>query len=81
MFRSSWLICFALVIFVVVAPALQAQDDKVVRTLAPEMTEKLLQGLKIEFKKSSSKKGDEHYFDFLRGNFRVRLTQYGVANA
>jgi hypothetical protein len=53
-----------------------AQDDKVIRSIAPEATEKLLQDMKVEFKKSSSKKGDEHYFDFTRNGYKVRLTQY-----
>ena len=76
MSRSSRTIVPALVIFVLVTPALYAQDDKVFRALAPDATEKLLTDLKIEYKKTSSKKGDEHYFDFARNNFRIRLTQF-----
>jgi hypothetical protein len=36
----------------------------------------MLQDLKIDFKKSTSKKGDEHYFEFIREGFRIRLTQF-----
>ena len=56
------------------APYARAQDDKVFRELTPDATEKLLKEQKIEFAKSSAKKGDEHYYDFMRGNFKVRLT-------
>ena len=68
----SFRIMLAVVIFIAVVPCAQAQEDKVYRALAPEATEKLLQDLKIEFKKSSSKKGDEHYYEFTRAAFKVR---------
>ena len=66
----------ALVIFIAVVPSSLAQEDKLQRDLTPEGVEKLLQELKIEFKKVTSKKGDEHYFDFMRSNFRVRWTLF-----
>jgi hypothetical protein len=66
----------AVAVFIVVAPCVLAQDDKVYRALPPETTEKMLQELKIDFKKTSSKKGDEHYYDFTREGFKIRLTQF-----
>ncbi len=66
----------SLVVFIVIVPSSLAQEDKLQRDLAPEGIEKLLQELKIEFKKTASKKGDEHYFDFVRSNFRVRWTLF-----
>lgn len=67
---------FALAIFVFIVPSVPGQDDKVFRELTPETVEKMLQGFKIEFKKTSSKKGDEHYYDFTRDAYRIRLTQF-----
>ena len=71
---------FRMMLAVVVCIALvshaSAQDDKVYRALPPESTEKMLQDLKIEFKKSSSKKGDEHYYEFTRDTFKICLTQF-----
>jgi hypothetical protein len=66
----------AVAVFIAVVPCTQAQDDKVFRSLTPEATEKLLQEFKIEFKKTSSKKGDEHYYDFMRDGYRVRLSYF-----
>jgi hypothetical protein len=74
MFRSAWMVLVAAVIFVAVVPCARAQDDKVFRELTPEAAEKLLKELKIDYTKSSAKKGDEHYYDFLRNNFKIRLT-------
>lgn len=68
------MVSIALVIFVAVIPCASAQDDKVLRDLTPQAMETLLKELKIEFAKSSSPKGEEHYFDFQRNNFKVRLT-------
>jgi hypothetical protein len=65
-----------MLIFVAVSPSARAQDDRVFRALAPVEAEKLLRGLKIDFKKSSSKKGDQQFFDFQRQNYRIRLTQF-----
>jgi hypothetical protein len=76
MFRASRMISVAWFVFIVVIPCAQGQDDKVFRALSPEATEKLLQDLKIEYKKTSSKKGDEHYYDLLRDTFKVRLTHF-----
>ena len=76
MFQCSRMVGSALVIFVVVVPALQAQSDKVFRALSPDATEKLLRSFKIEFNKSSSPKGDEHYYEFTRNGFRIRLTHF-----
>jgi hypothetical protein len=76
MFPLSRMACAALVIFVTVVPCLRAQDPKGAPEMAPDLPEKTLQGMKIDFKKSSSKKGDQQYFDFQRGTFRVRLTQF-----
>src|SRR5215475_10939248 len=72
MLRNSWMV--AVVIFVALTPSVRAQDDKVFKELTPEAAEKLLKEQKIEFAKSSSKKGDEHYYDFTRNNFKIRLT-------
>ncbi len=74
MFRSSWMVLACTVIFVAVVPCARAQDDKVFREMTPEATEKLLKELKIEYAKSSAKKGDEHYYDFTRNNYKIRLT-------
>src|SRR5258708_4485853 len=68
----------AIAIFLALVPRIHAQDDKVVRSLTPEATETLLKEFKIEFVKSSSKKGDEHYYDFKRDNFKVRLTYFAA---
>src|SRR5438105_4070134 len=76
MFRSARMILFTSVVFLMLVPGVHAQDDKVLRALTPEAAEKLLQDLKIEFKKSSSKKGDEHYYDFTRNSFKIRLTHF-----
>src|SRR5579862_9791537 len=73
MFRSYFV---AAAVFIAVVSQAQAQDDKVYRALPPETTEKMLQELKIEFKKTSSKKGDEHYYEFTREGFKIRLTQF-----
>lgn len=78
MVRSSGMNCTAWVIFVVFVPCLQAQEDKVFRSITPAATEKLLESLKIEFKKSSSKKGDEHYYDFTRNSFKIRLNYFSA---
>ena len=75
--RPSRLLLSAFTIFVFLVPCATGQDDKVFRALTPEATEKLLQDLKIEFKKSTPKKGNEHFFDFTRENFRIRLTLFG----
>ncbi len=63
-------------VFIAIVPAVQAQDDKVYRALPSETTEKMLLDLKIDFKKASSKKGDEHYYEFTRDGFKIRLTQF-----
>ncbi|MSQ94362.1 MAG: YbjN domain-containing protein [Gemmataceae bacterium] len=76
MHAPSRIVLFTLAAFILIAPGTRAQEDKVFRALTPEATEKVLQDLKIEFKKTSSKKGDEHYYDFLRGTYRVRLTHF-----
>ena len=76
MFRSSRMISIAWFVFIVVVPCADAQDEKVFRTLAPAALESLLKDFKIDFNKTSAKKGDEHYFEFKRDKFRVRLTQY-----
>src|SRR5437867_830976 len=78
MFATFRSILCTLAVFVLIAPGAPAQEDKVFRALTPEATEKVLQDLKIEFKKTSSKKGDEHYYDFLRGTYRVRLTHFSA---
>lgn len=78
MFSTSRIVLFTLAVFILVTPGTRAQDDKVFRALTPEATEKLLQDLKIEFKKTSSKKGDEHYYDFLLVTHRVRLTHFAA---
>jgi hypothetical protein len=75
MFRfSQFLFSTSAVILVVTSAG--AQDEKVFRSLTPEAMEKILQDNKIEFKKTSSKKGDEHYYDFARENYRVRLSWF-----
>jgi hypothetical protein len=74
MFRSSWMVLVVAVIFVAVVPCAHAQDDKAFRELTSDAAEKLLKELKIEYTKSSAKKGDEHYYDFQRNNFKIRLT-------
>jgi hypothetical protein len=66
----------AIAVFTATVSCAQAQEDKVYRALSPEATEKLLQELKIEFKKTSSKKQDEHYYDFMRDTYKVRLTHF-----
>jgi hypothetical protein len=66
------------VLSLVFVPAVRAQEDKVLRGLTPEAAEALLKELKIEFVKSSSKRGDEHYYDFKRDAFKVRLTQFSA---
>ncbi|HZZ77629.1 MAG TPA: hypothetical protein VFE62_03865 [Gemmataceae bacterium] len=73
MFHKSWLPLLA-AIFIAFVPAVRAQDDKIFRELTPDATEKLLKDQKIEFAKTSSKKMDEHYYDFTRNNFKIRLT-------
>lgn len=54
-----------------------AQEDKVFKQLSAEQTDALLQTLKIEFKKTPGKKGDVVYYDFQRGDHKVRLYWYG----
>src|SRR6058998_1388564 len=76
MFRSSRMILCTSLLLALVVPGVRAQDDKVFRAITPEAAEKLLQELKIEFKKSSSKKGDEHYYDFTRNTYKIRLTHF-----
>ncbi len=66
----------SLVVFIVVIPNARAQDEKLQRDLTHEAISGFLQEQKIEFKKTASKAGDEHYFDFVRGNFRVRWTLF-----
>jgi hypothetical protein len=75
MFHKSRLLLFTLAIFVLVMPA-QAQDEKVFRALTPDAAEKILQELKVDFKKTSPKKGDEHFFEFMRDSYRIRLTYF-----
>src|ERR1017187_935154 len=76
MLHHSRMILFTLTIFIVIVPCTYGQDEKVFRDLAPEAAAKMLQDLKIEFKKTSSKKGEEHYFDFQRDGYKVRLTLF-----
>ncbi len=76
MLHSSRLILATLFIFLVLVPCAQAQNDKIYRGLSPAEAEFLLKELKVEFKSSSSKKGDEHYFDFTRNSYRIRLAHY-----
>lgn len=77
MLRRSWIIGAAWMIFVVFVPNVQAQDDKVVRSLTAEATEALLKSLKIEATKlPPPKKGDERFYEFTRNTFKVRLTQF-----
>ena len=76
MLRTARTTLFAGAVFIFVLPFTQAQDEKAFRALTPEAAEKMLQDLKIEFKKTASKKGDEHYFDFARENYRIRLTLF-----
>jgi hypothetical protein len=76
MSRSSRMILSASLVLLLLMPIARAQDDKVVKAITPEAAEKLLQEMKIEAKKSSSKKGDEHYFDFTQNKYKIRLTQY-----
>lgn len=77
MLRKSQILVSTLVIVLFAAGA-GAQDDKVFKSLTPEATEKILQDMKVAFKKTSSKKGDEHYYDFTRDNFRIRLTWFSA---
>jgi hypothetical protein len=74
MLTLARIIAPALFIFIALLPRAQAQDDKVFRTLTPEATGKILEDFKVEFQKSVSKKGDEHYFEFTRNNYKIRLT-------
>ena len=76
MLRSIRSLVCALAIFVMLVPYVAAQNDKVYRGLSTEEAEKLLQELKIEFKKTSAKKGDEHYYDFMRNGYRIRLNYF-----
>jgi hypothetical protein len=73
----SRMILPALLISLCIVPAAFAQDAKLVRELSPEALAKALTDLKIEFNKTASAKGDEHYFEFTRSNYRIRLTQFG----
>ena len=75
MFRASH-ITLAVAVFIAVVPHLHAQDDKVFRSLSPEAAEAILKDLKIDYAKSSSKRGDEHYYDFKREGFKVRMTYF-----
>ena len=76
MSRFHSLLASVVAVTLLTLPAAYAQDDKIFRSLTPEAAEKLLEDLKVAFKKTSSKKGDEHYFDFQRDNYRVRLTLF-----
>lgn len=69
-------ITLAAVIFIAVVPFARAQDDKVFRAITPDAAESILKDMKIEYVKSSAKKGEEHYYDFKRDNFKVRLTWF-----
>lgn len=73
---SSRMILASCVSLALIASGARAQDDKVIRAIAPDAAEKLLQEMKIEFKRTASKKGDEHYFDFTRNNYKIRLTHF-----
>lgn len=76
MVHCSRMLAAALFVFVVLVPCTTAQDDKVFKTITPEAIEKVLQEMKIEFNKHASKKGDEHFFEFTRNSYRVRLTRF-----
>jgi hypothetical protein len=65
--------CLALALF-----TLGAQGEAVIPTLTPERLEKFLAEQKLDFKKSSVKNEDVHYYTFLRGKFEVRLTSFGT---
>lgn len=73
----SRMILPALLISLCIATTVRAQDAKVVRELSPEAIAKVLTDLKIEFNKTATPKGEEHYFEFTRGAYRIRLTQFG----
>src|SRR5688500_9660964 len=72
----SRMLAAALFVFIILAPFTRAQDDKVFRTITPEAIEKVLQEMKIEFNKHASKKGEEHFFEFTRHTYRIRLTRF-----
>jgi hypothetical protein len=74
--RASRMILPVFVITLCIATAVRAQDAKVVRELSPEAIAKSLKDLKIEFNQTASPKGEEHCFEFTRGNYRIRLTQF-----
>lgn len=75
MFHSRMILA-ALFIFVVLVPVTQAQNEKIYKGMTPAELETVLLELKVEFKKVSPKKGDEHFYDFTRGSFNIRLTHY-----
>jgi hypothetical protein len=55
----------------------QSDDDRVFRSLAPEQLEEFLASQRIEFKKSAAPKSPgTSYYDFKRGTFNLRLTDY-----
>ncbi|MBI2805903.1 MAG: YbjN domain-containing protein [Planctomycetes bacterium] len=76
MVHTIRLVLAALALFIFIGPRAAAQDDKVFRAVTPAAVEATLKDLKIEFKKATSKKGDEHYFDFQRETYRIRLTHF-----
>lgn len=54
------------------------QDEKkVFRKVSAERLEAVLKSLEIEFKKTGAKQADTHFYDFDRGNYKVRLGNHG----
>jgi hypothetical protein len=74
--RSSW---FLLGMFALLAAnqAASAQDKKVYRPVAAEKLEKILADLDFKFQKTPGKKEGIVFYDFKRGDFTLRLHNYG----
>jgi hypothetical protein len=52
-------------------------EEVVVKKVTPKMLEKVLDELKIQYKKGEGKAKDTFFYDFKRNNFDVRLTCFG----
>ncbi len=74
--RSSWILLGLFALLATCRPAL-AQDKKVYRPVVAEKLEKILLDLDFKFQKVPGKKEGIAYYDFKRGDFTLRLHNYG----
>ncbi len=66
--------------FAICLPRVGLSQNKVTRSITNDAIEKILQGLDLKYQKGERKDKDNNvvYFDFQRGDSKVRLLNYGT---